>query len=137
MVVLLRWRLRINVVQGNSIDLLLRSPDSGTAVKMADAINLSVSSHLSCDRFWRCECEVPVQYRGQITNFLAAIGNIDVKPEVPARVIINERTGTIVATQNVRISPVAVSNSNITIFLNPTTGVSQPLPFSQGATNHS
>ena len=38
------------------------------------------------------------------------------------------------ATQNVRISPVAVSSSNITIFLNPTTGVSQPLPFSQGAT---
>ena len=53
---------------------------------------------------------------------------------MPARVIINERTGTIVATENVRISPVAVSNSNITIFLNPTTGVSQPFPFSQGAT---
>ena len=77
---------------------------------------------------------VPPQYRGQPTNFLAAIGEINVKPEVPARVIINERTGTIVATENVRISPVAVSNSNITIFLNPTTGVSQPLPFSQGAT---
>ena len=65
---------------------------------------------------------------------MAAVGEINVKPEVPARVIINERTGTIVATENVRISPVAVSNSNITIFLNPTTGVSQPLPFSQGAT---
>ena len=38
------------------------------------------------------------------------------------------------ATQSVRISPVAVSSSNITIFLNPTTGVSQPLPFSAGAT---
>ena len=45
--------------------------------------------------------------------------------------IINERTGTIVAAQNVEISPVAVINDNITIFLNPTTGVSQPLPFSQ------
>ena len=53
---------------------------------------------------------------------------------MPARVIINERTGTIVATQNVRISPVAVSTSNITIFLNPTTGVSQPNPFGGGET---
>ena len=78
--------------------------------------------------------KVPMDFRGQTTNFLAAIGSVEVKPDVPARVIINERTGTIVATQNVRISPVAVSSSNITIFLNPTTGVSQPLPFSQGAT---
>ena len=71
---------------------------------------------------------------GQVTNFIAAVGEIDVKPDVPAKIIINERTGTIVATQNVRISPVAVSSSNVTIFLNPTTGVSQPLPFSRGAT---
>ena len=70
----------------------------------------------------------------QTTNFIAAVGEIDVKPDVPAKIIINERTGTIVATQNVRISPVAVSSSNVTIFLNPTTGVSQPLPFSKGAT---
>jgi flagellar P-ring protein precursor FlgI len=62
------------------------------------------------------------------------VGEIQVKPDVPARIIINERTGTIVATQNVRISPVAVSSSNVTIFLNPTTGVSQPLPFSRGVT---
>ena len=41
---------------------------------------------------------------------------IDVRPNVPAKIIINERTGTIVATQNVRISPVAVSSSNV-IFL--------------------
>ena len=122
------------ILQGSSIDLLLRSPDSTTAVKMADAINnIFPATSLATDS-GLVNVQVPVQYRGQITNFLSAIGNIDVKPDIPARVIINERTGTIVATQNVRISPVAVSNSNITIFLNPTTGVSQPLPFSQGAT---
>ena len=101
---------------------------------MADAINaLFPATSLAKDP-GVVNVNVPPQYRGQLTNFLAAIGEVDVKPEVPARVIINERTGTIVATENVRISPVAVSNSNITIFLNPTTGVSQPLPFSQGAT---
>ena len=119
---------------GNEIELILRSPDSLTAVKIADAVNKYYpGTSLALDN-GVVNIQVPEDFRGQTTNFLAAIGGIDVKPDVPARVIINERTGTIVATQSVRISPVAVSSSNITIFLNPTTGVSQPLPFSQGAT---
>ena len=77
---------------------------------------------------------LPQNFRGHLPTLLQAIGAIDVKPDVPARVIINERTGTIVATQNVRISPVAVSSSNITIFLIQLLELAQPLPFSQGAT---
>jgi len=118
----------------DSIDLLLRSPDNLTAVKMADAINnFYPSSSLAVDG-GVVNVRVPLEFMGQTTNFIAAIGEVDVRPNVPAKIIINERTGTIVATQNVRISPVAVSSSNVTIFLNPTTGVSQPLPFSRGAT---
>lgn len=119
---------------GNEIELILRSPDSLTAVKIADAINKYYPGTSLATDGGVVNVQVPVDFRGQTTNFLAAVGGIDVKPDVPARVIINERTGTIVATQSVRISPVAVSSSNVTIFLNPTTGVSQPLPFSQGAT---
>jgi len=118
----------------DSLDLLLRSPDNMTAVKMADAINkFYPGSSLAVDG-GVINVRVPLEFIGQTTNFIAAIGEIDVRPNVPAKIIINERTGTIVATQNVRISPVAVSSSNVTIFLNPTTGVSQPLPFSRGAT---
>ncbi len=119
---------------GNQIELILRSPDSLTAVKIADAVNKYYPGTSLAVDGGVVNVQVPVDFRGQTTNFLAAVGGIDVKPDVPARVIINERTGTIVATQSVRISPVAVSSSNVTIFLNPTTGVSQPLPFSQGAT---
>ena len=121
-------------LKGSEIELILRSPDSTTAVKIADAINQYYPGTSLAKDSGLVNIQVPANFQGQTTNFLAAIGGIDVKPDVPARVIINERTGTIVATQNVRISPVAVSSSNITIFLNPTTGVSQPLPFSQGAT---
>jgi len=118
----------------DSIDLLLRSPDNLTAVKMADAINnFYPGSSLAVDG-GVVNVRVPLEFMGQTTNFIAAIGEVEVRPNVPAKIIINERTGTIVATQNVRISPVAVSSSNVTIFLNPTTGVSQPLPFSRGAT---
>ena len=119
---------------GNEIELILRSPDALTAVKIADAVNKYYPGTSLAVDGGVVNVQLPVDFRGQTTNFLAAVGGIDVKPDVPARVIINERTGTIVATQSVRISPVAVSSSNVTIFLNPTTGVSQPLPFSQGAT---
>ena len=119
---------------GNEIELILRSPDALTAVEIADAVNKDYPGTSLAVDGGVVNVQLPVDFRGQTTNFLAAVGGIDVKPDVPARVIINERTGTIVATQSVRISPVAVSSSNVTIFLNPTTGVSQPLPFSQGAT---
>ena len=118
----------------NSLDLLLRSPDNLTAVKMAEAINNYYPGTALATDGGVVNVRIPSQFTGQTTNFIAAVGSIDVRPDVAAKVIINERTGTIVATQNVRISPVAVSSSNVTIFLNPTTGVSQPLPFSQGAT---
>jgi flagellar P-ring protein precursor FlgI len=123
-----------DALKKDSIDLLLRSPDNLTAVKMADAINnFYPGSSLAVDG-GVVNVRVPLEFMGQTTNFIAAIGEVEVRPNVPAKIIINERTGTIVATQNVRISPVAVSSSNVTIFLNPTTGVSQPLPFSRGAT---
>jgi flagellar P-ring protein precursor FlgI len=123
-----------DALKKDSVDLLLRSPDNMTAVKMAEAINkFYPGSSLAVDG-GVVNVRVPLEFIGQTTNFIAAVGEIDVRPNVPAKIIINERTGTIVATQNVRISPVAVSSSNVTIFLNPTTGVSQPLPFSRGAT---
>jgi flagellar P-ring protein precursor FlgI len=123
-----------DALKKDSVDLLLRSPDNMTAVKMAEAINkFYPASSLALDG-GVVNVRVPLEFIGQTTNFIAAIGELDVRPNVPAKIIINERTGTIVATQNVRISPVAVSSSNVTIFLNPTTGVSQPLPFSRGAT---
>jgi len=131
---LIEREISSDVLSKDSIDLLLRSPNNLTAVKMADAINTFYpGSSLAVDG-GAVNVRVPVEFSGQVTNFIAAVGEVDVKPDVPAKIIINERTGTIVATQNVRISPVAVSSSNVTIFLNPTTGVSQPLPFSQGAT---
>lgn len=131
---LVEREIESRILSGDSIDLILRSPDSATAVKMADAINTYYPGTSIATDAGVVNVKLPLDFRGQTTNFLAAVGSIEVKPDVPARVIINERTGTIVATQSVRISPVAVSSSNITIFLNPTTGVSQPLPFSQGAT---
>ena len=100
--------IQSKVLHGTSVDLLLRSPDSATAVKMADAINnLFPATSLAKDS-GLVNVEVPVQYRGQIANFIAAIGTL-MSNLMSLGVIINERTGTIVATQNVGISPVVVT----------------------------
>jgi flagellar P-ring protein precursor FlgI len=131
---LIEREITTDALEKDSIDLLLRSPNNLTAVKMADAINEFYPGSSLAQDGGVVNVRVPADFLGQPTNFIAAVGEIQVKPDVPAKIIINERTGTIVATQNVRISPVAVSSSNVTIFLNPTSGVSQPLPFSRGAT---
>ncbi len=65
---------------------------------------------------------------------MAEIGELLVHPDVPARVVIDERTGTIVIGRDVQISTVAVTHGNLTVNVTETPQVSQPLPFSEGRT---
>jgi flagellar P-ring protein precursor FlgI len=65
---------------------------------------------------------------------MAVIGTLDVQPDTLARIIINERTGTIVATQPVRLSSVAVSHGALVISIASSIGVSQPNAFANGGT---
>ncbi|HNX05582.1 MAG TPA: flagellar basal body P-ring protein FlgI, partial [Opitutales bacterium] len=77
---------------------------------------------------------VPDAFKGQETNFIAILGTMEVQPDTMARIIINERTGTIVATQPVRLSSVAVSHGSLVISIASSQGVSQPNARSQGQT---
>ena len=65
-------------------------------------------------------------------DFLSDIGALDVVPDSVARVVINERTGTIIATADVRISRVAISHGSLTITVASNTSTSQPGAFTQG-----
>jgi flagellar P-ring protein precursor FlgI len=62
---------------------------------------------------------------------VASLETLEVKPDVSARVVLNERTGTIVMGDNVRISTVAVSHGNLSLVIKETPQVSQPAPFSK------
>jgi flagellar P-ring protein precursor FlgI len=64
-------------------------------------------------------------------EFIAHLQAIEVAPDAPARIIINERTGTIVATSRIKISSCAVSQGNLTITIASTLDVSQPNPFNE------
>ena len=77
---------------------------------------------------------VPEDYKGYEVDFVASLGAIEVQPDNLARVVINERTGTIIATSSVRISAVAVSHGSLTITIASTQGVSQPAPYSKRRT---
>lgn len=117
--------------------LELRNPDFNTAVKVADAINA-----YSMDRFGlRVAREedlrsVVLQKPRTIgaARFIAEIGDLLTEPDVPARVVIDERTGTIVIGRDVQISTVAVAHGNLTVRVTENTRVSQPAPFSDGNT---
>jgi flagellar P-ring protein precursor FlgI len=69
-----------------------------------------------------------------ILTFISQVENLKVTPDVPARVVINERTGTVVVGGNVTILPVAIAHGNLSIEIRSEPIVSQPPPFSQGQT---
>jgi flagellar P-ring protein precursor FlgI len=75
---------------------------------------------------------MPHDWSGSTVDFISTIETLELMPDVPARVVINERTGTIVATARIHISSCAVSHGNVTISIASTQDVSQPGAFSQG-----
>jgi flagellar P-ring protein FlgI len=77
---------------------------------------------------------VPPAYAGRPVEFVAELESLEVKADRPAKVIINERTGTIVMGKEVRVSPVAIMHGNLTVEIQTTETVSQPNPLGQGTT---
>jgi flagellar P-ring protein precursor FlgI len=66
--------------------------------------------------------------------FLSGIENLEVEPDSPARVVVNERTGTVVVGGNVFLGPAAVAHGNLNVSIQTRFGVSQPGPLSGGST---
>lgn len=131
---LVEREIATNIVNNNSVSLLLLNPDFTSAARMAEAINeVFPRTALAKDSSSINVC-VPPEYAGYEVNFIASLGAIEAVPDNIARVVINERTGTIIATSNVRISTVAVSHGSLTITIASTQAVSQPNARSNGQT---
>jgi flagellar P-ring protein FlgI len=122
------------IVTNKQIELLLLNPDYASAARAAEAIN-DVFPHAAIAKdASTINIRVPDEYTGYEVDFVASLGAIEVIPDNVARVVINERTGTIIATANVRISTVAVSHGSLTINIASTQAASQPNSFSKGTT---
>jgi flagellar P-ring protein FlgI len=120
---------------GNVI-LELRNPDFSTAVRIADAINRFTRGkhHGALARERDNRSVVITVPPGGATRFLAEIGDLRVEPNTPARVVLDERTGTVVIGEDVQVSPVAVTQGGLTVRITETPEVSQPAPLSNGQT---
>ena len=117
--------------------LELNNPDYRTASLIADAINAYTEKRwgrrIAAERNLRT-VELHKPDNVGATRFLAEIGQIEVSPDIPARVVIDQRTGTVVIGQNVRVSTVALSHGNLTLRVTERPQVVQPGPFSDGVT---
>lgn len=116
------------------VRLVLQNPDYETARRMAESINLIAVNSARVIDPTTVETTVPPNYFGRPSDWIGRIGSLEVVPDAPARVVINERTGTVVIGENVRISRVLITHSNLTVITVETPQVSQPAPFSEGET---
>jgi len=119
-------------VHDNRLRLLLQNPDFNSAARMADAINQQWPAAASAVDAATVQVRLPGSYLNREVPFVADLGMLEVTPDSLARIVINERTGTIVATSTVRISEVAIAHGSLTITVTSNEGVSQPSSFSSG-----
>ena len=125
----------VTAVRDGALSLCLTRPDFSTAARMAAAINakLGAGSALPVDA-GSVRVRVPEARAGDLVSLIAELEAIPVQSEAPSRVVLNERTGTVVIGGRAAISAVAVSHGGLVVEVAQETQVSQPAPMGQGNT---
>jgi flagellar P-ring protein FlgI len=129
--------LRASIPIDSSVSIILSNADFTTAVRIAEAINGKFSTAFAhADDASSVRLSVPQDFRssGKLVEFISGVELLEINPDVTAKVVINERTGTIVIGGNVTILPVAISHGGLNIDIEATPVISQPGAFSQGQT---
>jgi flagellar P-ring protein FlgI len=115
------------VKDDNRIDVLLSDPDYTTASRVAEAVNANLQTPVArAVDAGRVAVDVPLPDRDRIVDFVARVENTIVQPDQRARVVVNERTGTVVSGGAVRISAVTVAHGNLRVSIVTDYLVSQP-----------
>lgn len=122
-------------VQGSTMSLLVRNPDFATATRIASAVEDNTEAHADVVDAGRVRVSIPRRMSpDEVMQLVSDVQLLEVTPDSRAVVVVNERTGTVVAGQNVSISTVAVSHGNLTVITQELPQVSQPEPLSEGET---
>ena len=120
----------MNLDSKKEMALYLFNPDFTTAERVKETINRSLNGpYAKSEDPGTIRIRVPEYYQGNVAEWVASVERLEVTPDSVAKVILNERTGTIVLGENVRISTVAVAHGNLSIQIKESLNVSQPLPF--------
>ena len=117
------------------VRLALRNADFTTAKRIAAAINdfIGASTAEPLDSS-TVQINVPKQYAGNVVSLLTELEQLQIEPDLAAKIVIDERSGIIVMGRDVRVSTVAVAQGNLTVTISESPQVSQPAPFSRGQT---
>ncbi|PID62451.1 MAG: flagellar biosynthesis protein FlgA [Ignavibacteriae bacterium] len=117
------------------VSVILKDPDFTTSTNIADTINTIFGGNTATlvDAS-EISLNMPANGAQSLTEFLAKIESIEITKDVIAKVVLNERTGTVVSGANVKISPVSISHGSLNITIKSYPIISQPSPFSQGRT---
>jgi flagellar P-ring protein precursor FlgI len=127
-----------SVTPGGKIHLQLRQSDFTTAARIAAAINLKYAGEeakvAQADNAGVVTVLTPAAYKNRPVEFIADLESVAVEADRPAKIVISERTGTIVMGNDVRITPVSILHGSLTVKIETSLAVSQPAPQSQGKT---
>jgi flagellar P-ring protein precursor FlgI len=118
-----------------NVRLALRNADFTTAKRIAAAVNdyLGAKSAEPIDPS-TVQLSIPPEFKGNVVAFLTEIEQLQVEPDIAAKIIIDERSGIIVMGRDVRVATVAVAQGNLTVTISESPQVSQPNPLSRGRT---
>lgn len=127
--------VEVNLGENGRLIYQLDNADFTTANRMSDTIN----SYFGYEAAFPSDSgtvvvSVPPENRNKLVPFIADIESLDVDSDAIARVVVNERTGTIVMGKDVRLKTVAVSHGNLSLVVKETTDIVQPNPLADGIT---
>ncbi len=123
---LVEREIPVTLVKDNAIEFILREYDFSDTARLAEAINQKFPLSTRAIDGNTVRIEIPEDYQGASIDFIAQLQQLTLEPDTKARVVINERTGTIVATAPVRVSACAIAQGNVVITIAQSGEVSQP-----------
>lgn len=127
--------IKVNLNNKENLMLALYNPDFTTVTRIASTINRKTKMPVAqAVDSGALNIRIPGAMKGRVSEFIAQIESLNVDPDQAAKVVVNEKTGTVIIGENVSISTVAVAHGNLTITIQSNLEVSQPNPFSEGET---
>lgn len=126
---------KTDIAPQDTMRITLNQNDFTTASRVAEAINARMAGHLaSAVDGDVVSVNIPAQYQNNIVDMIAELESVEVTTDAVAKVIVNERTGTVIIGGQARISPVAIAHGALSVEISTNTTVSQPNPVSTGST---
>ena len=123
-----------SVPLGNQLHLQLQQADFATAARVAGVVNKHFEGSAHAENSALITVDLPESWRKRPTEFVAEIESLTVEPDRTAKIVVNERTGTIIMGKQVHIAPVAIMHGNLNVEIQTIQEVSQPNALSSGTT---